>query len=776
MFDNLRYSALIIAPHVEDYKLHNSGGGDVRIFGDVEVSRENLLKSCEVIKARLDEAGQGSQSIGIARLKLREDAMAKSHRPREAFTEETCQVIGDLGEAGELLVLVSPPKLDRLLQKVRSLGQRGSAHLTSIESFTLVGTERRFPHRIRSAVSYDIEHYGQAQLKIRVPSFHLFGPLYQEELEQKLLTLAGVEETPYLHQGDFAVYAVKVQDMSQVMAIASLQFIEQLELMPTYKTSGSAVINIANLRLAINRPLDDLPIVAIVDSGIDPNSPLEPLVYSRERFVPSSYCNPSHGTSVAALAAAQEGIVGDTFIPRCRLLDVTVIPNSDPSVGPTEKLYENVLVRRLEEAVQKYSDVKHWNLSLATETRTRPTTFSDLGMELDRLHKLYDVTFYCSPGNYNTLRTEWPPNPNISSQDWVASPGDALCGITVGSCTSDDSPDDAMAPGGAPSPFSPRGPVAYSVVKPDVVEVGGNLARDRFTQIGVNTISRNGEYCTDIGTSFSTPRVCGTSAELAACIVRSSFNQCNPLLLSKTLLLHHASVPSTLTLGANLRLSDFYGFGKPASLEDMIGDPFWRSTSLICGQLCPDGQDIVLEDFPYPDGLCNGGQYWGQVWVTMASEPVVDPSFKTEYARSSIDVHFGVVRQANSQGEKFVSQTKCVHTGNDSQVSLDRNEYRWSPVKQYRSKPLLGCSGDRWRLRVHMTLRDKESDTVRVNPNKAREYAVDVVVAVTIADPTRSVQVSNQMFHKWRARGNYLAQIEVANRLEARFASPSGRF
>lgn len=217
MFDDLRYSALIVAPHVEDYRLHNSGGGDVRIFGDVEVSRENLLKSCEVIKARLDEAAQGTQSIGIARLKLREDAMAKSHRPREAFTEETCQVIGDLGEAGELLVLVSPPKLDRLSQKVRSLGQRGSAHLTSIESFTLVGIERRFPHRVRSTVSYDIEHYGQAQLKIRVPSFHLFGPIYQEELEQKLLTLAGVEERPYLH-------LMTLQMMPWLQAVLHLHF------------------------------------------------------------------------------------------------------------------------------------------------------------------------------------------------------------------------------------------------------------------------------------------------------------------------------------------------------------------------------------------------------------------------------------------------------------------------------------------------------------------------------------------------------------------------
>ena len=768
MVDDLRYPSLIVTPHVEDYKQQITGGGDAHIFTDVEASREGLLKACEIIRKRLDGAGQTTQSIGIARLKLREDATAKSHRPREAFTPETCPVIGDFGESGELLVLVSPPNLDRLSQRVLSLGQKGSAHLTSIESFTLVEKEQRFPSHVRSAVSQDIERKGYSQLKIRVLNFHLFGPVFQEELEQKLLALEGVEKKPYLHQGEFAVYAVNVQHISQALDLAALQFIEQIDLMPTYESSGTAIIDIANIHLAPNRPLEDMPIVAIVDSGIDPNSPLEPLIYGRERFVPSF--DPSHGTSVAALAAAQEGIVSDTLIPRCRLLDVTVISNK-------EELYEHVLFRRLEEAVRAYSDtVKHWNLSLAAKTGTRSNTFSDLGMGLDNLHKTYDINFYCSPGNCRPLRNTWPPNPSISSQDWVAPPGDALCGITVGSCTPDDSPDDAMAPKGAPSPFSPRGPVAHSVVKPDLVEVGGNISSDRFTPIGVNTIRANGEYCTDVGTSFSTPRVCGTSAELAACIGQSSNNQLNPLLLSKTLLLHHATIPSTLILGANLRLSDFYGFGKPSSLEDMIGDPFWRSTSLICGRLYPDGQDIVIEDFPYPDGLFSGQHFWGHVWVTMVSEPIIDPSFKTEYARSSVDVHFGVIRQTTNRGEQFINQTKCVHTGSDSQVSLDRNEYRWSPVKKYRSKPLMQCSGDRWRLRVHMMLRDKESDAVRADPNKVREYPVDVVIAVTIEDPMRLVQVSNQMFQKWRARGNLLAQIEVANRLRARFASSSGRF
>ena len=78
-----------------------------------------------------------------------------------------------------------------------ALGPSGSAHLTSIESFALIGLERRFPARTRSAISRHLEYHKQAWLRIRLPRLHLFGQIFQEELEQKLLMLVGNEEKPY---------------------------------------------------------------------------------------------------------------------------------------------------------------------------------------------------------------------------------------------------------------------------------------------------------------------------------------------------------------------------------------------------------------------------------------------------------------------------------------------------------------------------------------------------------------------------------------------------
>jgi len=303
------------------------------------------------------------------------------------------------------------------------------------------------------------------------------------------------------------------------------------------------------------------------------------------------------------------------------------------------------------------------------------------------------------------------------------------------------------------------------VVKPDVVEVGGNIGGDGITRIGVSTIQPDGKLLADVGTSFSTPRVCGVSAELATCITNNGINTSNSQPVAKTLLLHHASIPPVLALGLNL--PDFYGYGKPASLENMAGDPFWRSTTLVCGRLYPNGEDLVIDDFPYPDGLSTDKGFEGRIWITMASEPILDSSFKVEYARSNVNVHFGVMRQ-NRRKEQFFSQVKYIHSG--PETFLAREQHKWSPIKQYRNQTRMFCSGDRWRLRVEMSLRDIESEAIKQRRRQWADFPVDLVLAVTIADPNQFVQVNNQMFQKWRARGYVPAQIGIVPRLRTRFS------
>src|SRR5262249_501016 len=154
-------------------------------------------------------------------------------------------------------------------------------------------------------------------------------------------------------------------------------------------------------------------------------------------------------------------------------------------------------------------------------------------------------------------------------------------------------------------------------------------------------------------------------------------------------------------------------------------------------------------------------------WITMVSEPIVNPSFKVEYARSNVDVHFGVVRQKRGK-EECPSLVKRVHSG--PETSLAKEGYNWSPIKQYRNQTRMHGSGDRWKLRVEMTLRDTESDEIKQRQRHWTDFPVDVVLAMTIVDPNQFVQVNNQISQKWRARGYVPVPIDIVPRLRTRFS------
>jgi len=529
--------------------------------------------------------------------------------------------------------------------------------------------------------------------------------------------------------------------------------------MPIYDVSGEYNFDVASIQVASNTETNSLPIVAIFDSGIDPNSPLESLVYKHEKLIPDSEYEPSHGTSVAALAATQDGIIRDVIMPRCRLLDVRAMPGSKSGSAVTEE----ILVDRLESAVMKYgSAVKIWNLSLAQRPGPQRKRFSDLGMILDNLRRRYGVLFFTAAGNCLKYR-KWPPE-STNSQDFISAPGDSLTSVTVGSIAQSDSPSDALAPGGAPSPFSPRGPVAYHLMKPDIVAPGGNIANDGATPIGVPTLYPNGEAGDQIGTSFSTPLVSGASAELYQYLAASNLSGLDTTLLVKAVLLHRAYMPNSSALVGNARLPDYLGFGQLATLDEMMQDPFWQSTSLIAGRLYP-GQELVIDDFPYPDDLRKGKLYWGHVEITVVSEPLLDPSFTLEYARSNVAAHFGVVN-VGKQGERdFTSQLQTPYTRPMYEKTLIREEHKWSPLKKYKSDQQLKCQGDYWRFKLELLLRDKESDALANDPGLISRYGVDIVALVTINDPAHIAQVNNQVFSKWRARGSVTTPIQVAPRI-----------
>ena len=121
--------------------------------------------------------------------------------------------------------------------------------------------------------------------------------------------------------------------------------------------------------------------------------------------------------------------------------------------------------------------LKCGNMSLGIENKVCNGTMSDLGIFLDYIQDRYGVQIFVSSGNLNQLPLrEWPAQSTMGGRDRIISPADSVRAITVGAIALYES-SDSIVKSNEPSPFSRRGPGANYIVKPDVVDYGGNISR-----------------------------------------------------------------------------------------------------------------------------------------------------------------------------------------------------------------------------------------------------------------------------------------------------------
>jgi len=355
--------------------------------------------------------------------------------------------------------------------------------------------------------------------------------------------------------------------------------------------------------------------------------------------------------------------------------------------------------------------------------------------------------------------------------------------VVTTSLASKDAPSDAYAKADEPSPFVGRGPGPAGMPLALLAEYGGNMTASHGV-IGVPTLDVDGCVCYRAGTSFTAPLISRKLAELAQCLEDSLATQSNPnhdpLLLAKALLFHHAMIPD-LPLTRNINLGDYVGFGVPPALEELIGDEFWRSTSV----LAPDGEDLVLDELPFPSGLRLEDYCRGDVLVTLVTEPLLQSGGDIEQVRSHVDLRLGPAFDGTN-GEVRIEPNllllKTTHPPARFDADLIRDEQKWAPFRRYRkSLGAVGIAAKRWALTAHLSLRAEESAELqkakedRGHPQRFRRMADDLrvktVIIISIIDPQRQVRVSDEMALQWQARGYVPTQIALAQRVRARFGA-----
>ena len=451
----------------------NSGGSNPKGFGSPSEVREVFSQGITQLNERLTAtADEHSVEATMARVRLRPQAIAKSHRYSTVFDKRRFQVAG-VQRPGDILALVTKQAITGLADLVENASKRQLAQLSAVAEVTPYDAPiERGP--LRSVVTLFDGTLDDGS------SLHSHG---LKEFESR-----GVQLQPYgKMRGAYTASSLPPDE-----SLRRMPWLRGIR--PVIRFRSTAQFGTHPLRSmsvpSVNHPLP-VPIIGIVDSGIDKSiAGLQQLVVAKETHFPPEYADQTHGSLVGALAATGGGFTSDPNFfppPLARLVDIQVLGSGD-----YEEINEDDLLTQVEDAVERYGPrainpldqpVFIWNLSIAGRNLVASEDlFSLMAMELDRIAHENKVIFTVAAGNYGKVPLRgWQPGlgpDSISNgEDRISPPADAALSVSVGSLSDTSNPPTA-SPAEYPSPFSRRGPGPGMLVKPDVVHYGGTCGKN----------------------------------------------------------------------------------------------------------------------------------------------------------------------------------------------------------------------------------------------------------------------------------------------------------
>jgi len=255
-------------------------------------------------------------------------------------------------------------------------------------------------------------------------------------------------------------------------------------------------------------PPESAPAVCIIDSGIQEQhawlAPAVDLAASRS-FLPGAsptdvadeVANGGHGTRVAGAVLYGEDVPdsGSPSLP-CWIQNARVL-GADNRLPDT--LFAPAVMRAIVDHFQgSERKTRVFNQSINADAACRQKHMSAWAAAIDNLCEERDVLFVQSVGNLPASRPA--PRPGIAEQiasgtdypdylpqptNRVANPGQSLQALTVGSIAygmfESNGWRSFASREGDPSAFSRTGPGIWKVIKPEVVEHGGDALRDANT-------------------------------------------------------------------------------------------------------------------------------------------------------------------------------------------------------------------------------------------------------------------------------------------------------
>ena len=583
-----------------------------------------------------------------------------------------------------LAVFGSDGYLNEFLRRLRSYsgdtpGGPAYANLGGIERIEALTPEDRIGRRLAAqpiggddqdaAVDVELWHPGSAEQARE----------YVQELEQVLPQFEG-RVTDSFVISDLAVVRCRITS-NTLDQLLDIDWIREVDRIPSATLEPLAVItgDVNELPPIIDVP-DDAPGVLIIDSGVTENHPMLRPALGEARAFPDRLGEADglgpedgeqrtggHGTSVSGIAVYGDvaaALGGNRLQPSVSLFSARVLDRNceyDP-----DELVEHQLENAVRYFLDTYPECRVVNVSLGDDRHPyRPDDKQfRLAARIDSLAyelQARNVLFVISSGNWGFVAPnpgdEWREYPRylLSDVARVIDPATAALALTVGGLATGGQPQrfpDAAGrravagEHGYPSPFTRTGPAVDGMIKPDLVEQGGDGVYDptgvgsQDPGVGITTTRRDfappgGSLFRRVaGTSFAAPAVSHAAARLF-----DRYPEATPNLV-RALLSDSARVPDNRPSELagepwSQNVLRVYGYGRPDF--DRAAGSDQNDTLLIAeGEIAPDSFQL-FEIPPLPaEFLETTGRR--QICVSLAYDP------PTRHTRG--DSYVGVAMQA----------------------------------------------------------------------------------------------------------------------------------
>ena len=776
-----------------------------------------LVSQLRAIARKLETAKE--TNLGYVKVNLRREAWAKSHRPLKAlFRPMRTSIVGG-SDLGVMIIEALPRTLLQVANDIAQ-AEEMEMHLPSvrrseagaIESIELYGEADRRDFSLEDALawlsdpttggSYEVELFDSPppqgemdaldesrrrlfrsfadglkalgngltvdRIATRVRAQPLFSMRVSSSTAAPTLRLA--QPTRSERRRDVAPFDPSEDRHLRLLAFLDTHPLVRRTSLPGILVRSASQPERVRPKIAVmparNKALT-YPRIGTIDSGVGPA--LSPWVIDKWNMLHANHVNPGHGSFIGGLVVLGRSLNGQQCCPEpdgAELVDVDVFP--DQSSGAFDEYFPQGLVEFFDEVETAVSDlrarhgVRIYNMSLNVSQPAALGRYDTYAARLDAIAEKHDAIFFLSAGNIDppNQRPEWPNDDTRALANLAAATGDRL--LTPAQSVRNVSVA-ALNPPGLPGsiPFAPtrysrRGPGLRAGVKPDLAHVGGSGSPVPPLDTGLFSVKPNGAVVSRCGTSFATPLVAKTAAELDHAIAGAVSRE---TLIA--LLIHDAQIPVPLQSKALASVTrQLVGFGVPASADSILETDDHTITMVFASRI-KSGQQVAFR-FHWPASLVGqGGSCRGEARLTLVSTPPLDPRFGSEFVRINVS---GSLQQQKPGGHWAGRLDPMYLPGKGEtpvvEAELIQHALKWSPVKVYAKTMPRGVGNSfNWRLFVDYLTRANE---------EVPEHGVPFTAILTISDPDGLRPVFNDLRQTLLALGVQMADIRIAARVAPR--------